>query len=231
MLATVPEPIVSQQPRRVPRAVRERQMLDAAVAVFSRTGYHTASMDEIARRAGVSKPMVYLYLGSKQALFTACLHREGARLMEAIVTAVQTAGPPGDMPESGRRPGADERLWRGLRAFFDFVHAHRDGWNVLYRQARGEQPFAGELAAMRAGMAGVVAGLLRGVVTAQQRAVRDRDLEAAAFALVGAAESVADWFVDQPGADPEATATLMMNVVWLGARDLLGGGAWRPPAG
>ena len=123
--------------KRLPRAVREQQMLDAAVKVFSRRGFHAASMDEIAEDAGISKPMVYAYLGTKEELFVACLHREGTRMMEAIAGA---AAP--DLP-------ADERLWRGLRAFFGFVGAHRDGWAVLYRQARGEQPFAGELATMR----------------------------------------------------------------------------------
>lgn len=59
-------------------------MLDAAVKVFSRRGFHAASMDEIADDAGISKPMVYAYLGTKEELFIACLHRESTRMMEAI---------------------------------------------------------------------------------------------------------------------------------------------------
>ena len=55
--------------KRVPRAVREQQMLDAAVLTFARRGYAAASMDEIAEAAGVSKPLVYLYLNSKEDLF------------------------------------------------------------------------------------------------------------------------------------------------------------------
>ena len=45
-------------------------------------------MDDIAARAGISKPMVYAYLGSKEELFVDCLHREGTRLMEAVASAV-----------------------------------------------------------------------------------------------------------------------------------------------
>src|SRR5436305_2191604 len=112
---------------RLPRSVREQQMLDAAVAVFSAAGYHAASMDEIAERAGISKPMVYAYLGAKEELFIACVHREGTRLMESIVAAAGSGLPP------------DEQLWRGLRAFFGFVGQHREGWSVLYRQARGQE--------------------------------------------------------------------------------------------
>ncbi|MEU5944066.1 TetR/AcrR family transcriptional regulator [Micromonospora sp. NPDC047465] len=203
--------------KRLPRAVREQQMLDAAVKVFSRRGFHAASMDEIAEDAGISKPMVYAYLGTKEELFVACLHREGARMMQAIAGAAA--------PELS----ADERLWRGLRAFFGFVGAHRDGWAVLYRQARGEQPFAGELAGMRARLVEVVAGMLGHALSAEGREVGETDLEVVAYALVGATESLADWLADHPEADPEKTATRMMNVAWLGAGQLLRGATWRPP--
>ncbi|MBQ0994588.1 TetR/AcrR family transcriptional regulator [Micromonospora sp. PSH03] len=204
--------------KRLPRAVREQQMLDAAVKVFSRRGFHAASMDEIAEDAGISKPMVYAYLGTKEELFVACLHREGTRMMQAIAGA---AAP--DLP-------ADERLWRGLRAFFGFVGAHRDGWAVLYRQARGEQPFAGELATMRARLVEVVAGMLDHALRADGREIAAIDLEVVAYALVGATESLADWLADHPDAEPEKTATRMMNVAWLGAAQLLHGVTWRPPA-
>jgi AcrR family transcriptional regulator len=203
--------------KRLPRAVREQQMLDAAVKVFSRRGFHAASMDEIADDAGISKPMVYAYLGTKEELFVACLHREGTKMMEAIAGAAVP-----DLP-------ADVRLWRGLRAFFGFVGAHRDGWAVLYRQARGEQPFAGELATMRGRLVEVVAGMLDHALRAQGREVGPTDLEVVAYALVGATESLADWLADHPDADPEKTATRMMNVAWLGAAQLLHGATWRPP--
>ncbi|MEU7795805.1 TetR/AcrR family transcriptional regulator [Micromonospora tulbaghiae] len=203
--------------KRLPRAVREQQMLDAAVKVFSRRGFHAASMDEIADDAGISKPMVYAYLGTKEELFIACLHRESTRMMEAIAGA---AAP--DLP-------ADERLWRGLRAFFGFVGAHRDGWAVLYRQARGSQPFASELAAMRGRLVEVVAGMLDHALRASGREVGATDLEVVSYALVGASESLADWLADHPEADAGKTATRMMNVAWLGADQLLRGVSWHPP--
>jgi AcrR family transcriptional regulator len=208
--------------KRLPRAVREQQMLDAAVAVFSAAGFHDASMDEIAARAGISKPMVYAYLGSKEELFIACLHREGTRLMEAIATAV--AGHPD--PLAGLPP--DEQLWRGLRAFFTFVGSHRDGWSVLYRQARGQAPFTAELAEMRTRMVEVVSGLLTRVIAAGGRQSRPVDVTAMAYALVGAGESLADWVVDHVEESPEVTATRLMNFVWLGAGELLRGATWRP---
>jgi AcrR family transcriptional regulator len=207
--------------KRLPRAVREQQMLDAAVEVFSAAGFHDASMDEIAARAGISKPMVYAYLGSKEELFLACLHREGTRLMEAVASAVASADAPPLPP--------DEQLWRGLRAFFAFVAEHRGGWSVLYRQARGTEPFVAELAAMRARMVDVVCGLLSRVIATSGREPRPVDVRAMAYALVGAGESLADWAVDHAEEPAEVTATRLMNVIWVGAGELLRGATWRPP--
>jgi AcrR family transcriptional regulator len=191
-------------------------MLDAAVRVFSRRGFHAASMDEIAEVAGISKPMVYAYLGTKDELFVACLHREGTRLMEAIAGAVLPDLPP------------DEQLWSGLRAFFQFVGAHRDGWAVLYRQARAQQAFADTLAEMRERAVKVVGMMLARALAAEGREIRDTDLEVMSYALVGASESLADWLADHPEADPDKTATRMMNVAWLGAAQLLRGDVWHP---
>jgi AcrR family transcriptional regulator len=223
MLATV-------SATRLPRSVREPQMLDAAVTEFARHGFHAASMDDIAARARVSKPMVYAYLGTKDDLFVACLHREGTRLMQGIV----------DVVDPGLAP--DEQLWRGMCAFFRYVADNRDGWSVLYRQARG--PFADEVAVMRAQMVDVVAGLLERAVVGRGRPPRTGDvvplgippsaivspaIPPLAYALVGAGESLADWLADRPDESPDAVAGRLMNVVWLGAGQLLDGARWQPP--
>ncbi len=201
--------------KRLPRVVREQQMLDAAVRVFSQRGFHAASMDEIAEVAGISKPMVYAYLGTKDELFVACLHREATRLMETVAAGVLPTARP------------DEQLWHGLRAFFTFVGDHRDGWRVLYRQTRSEPHFAGELAGMRARIVEVVAGLLESAATAAEVPGRPGDFTAMAYAYVGAAESLADWLADHEEEDPDHIATRMMNFVWVGADSLLQGRVWR----
>ncbi|MGH3920057.1 MAG: TetR/AcrR family transcriptional regulator [Pseudonocardiaceae bacterium] len=109
-----------------------------------------ASMDDIAEVAEVSKPMIYAYLGCKDDLFIACIRRESQRLMESITAAVSTGA------------ASHERLRCGLLAFFEFVTEHRDGWIVLYRQARVHGTFAGEIAAARGRIIVMVAGLLAG---------------------------------------------------------------------
>jgi AcrR family transcriptional regulator len=191
-------------------------MLTAAVEVFAEHGFHAASMDEIAARAGISKPMVYAYLGTKDELFLACLRREATGVMEAIAGAAEPDLPP------------DEQLWRGLRAFFGYVREHRDGWRVLHRKSRGHEPVAAELARMRVRIVEVVCVLLARMIVAGGVRPRQTDLTPMAYALVGACESMADWAVEQDAEPAEVTATRLMNVIWVGTAELLRGTTWSP---
>lgn len=209
------------QGKRVPRAVREQQMLDAAVATFARRGYRAASMDEIAVAAGVSKPLVYLYLHSKDDLFTACIRREAEALKAAVRAAVELDGP------------ADRQLWSGLLGFFEHTAAHPDGWTVLYSQARtvGE-PFADEVAAMRAEIVEFVRGLIAAAARdadCDDEDLAEREVAALAHALVGAAESLAG----RPRQDTAASsgrenAATLMNFAWSGLANLMNGRPWTP---
>ncbi|OIK24868.1 TetR/AcrR family transcriptional regulator [Streptomyces malaysiense] len=208
--------------RRMPRAERERQMLDAAVQIIARHGYAAASMDEIAELAGVSKPLVYLYLNSKDDLFTACIRREAAALTRAVRAAVRSALP------------ADRRLWAGVLAFFTYTAEHPDGWTVLHLQARTHGPrFAAEADAVRAEMTAFVTRL---IATAARESPHSRDLparetEGLAVALIGAAESLADWTNTIPAATAVQAATTLMNFAWSGLGDLMSGEQWTEPVG
>ncbi|MCG7202959.1 TetR/AcrR family transcriptional regulator [Streptomyces arenae] len=206
--------------KRMPRAVREQQMLDAAVRTFGQRGYMAASMDEIAELAGVSKPLVYLYLNSKEDLFTACIRREAGALAEAVRTGVRRELP------------ADRQLWDGLQAFFAHTAAHPDGWSVLHIQARthGER-FASVVAAMREEIVAFVTQL---IAVAAREAHRDPDLaegEVAglAEALVGAAESLAAWANATPGVTAHQAAATLMNFAWAGLGNLMDARPWTPP--
>ncbi|MGH3758693.1 TetR/AcrR family transcriptional regulator [Actinophytocola sp.] len=201
--------------KRLPREVRERQILDAAVRVFSERGYHSASMDEISDVAGVSKPMIYAYLGSKEDLFAACMHREAANLLDAVTRGVRLELPP------------DMQLWHGLRAFFDFVGEQRESWQVLHRQAISQGgPFSEEVLAMRDQAINLVHTLLARV--AAKRGLDDNATEALAAALVGAAESLADWWLDHPDVPSKVVASRLMNLAWMGFGGLVEGNVWHP---
>src|ERR687895_429799 len=107
--------------RRVPRSEREPQMVAAAKQVFAERGFQAASMDEIADRAGITKPMLYSYFGSKDALFVRCQRESGEQLREILARA----GAAPDAPPA-------ERLWRALLGAFEFIDEHRDGWAVFH---------------------------------------------------------------------------------------------------
>ncbi|MDX3851148.1 helix-turn-helix domain-containing protein [Streptomyces sp. AK02-01A] len=214
----------------MPRAERERQMMAAAVRTFGQRGYRAASMDEIAELAGVSKPLVYLYLNSKEELFTACVRQEAAALLAAVEAGVDPGQP------------ADRQLWSGLMAFFAHTAENPDGWVVLNRQARTQgEPFAGEVMKLRDELVALVAGLIAAAAreahatpAAVDRSgaadLADRDMAGLAQALVGAAESLAGWANETPGASAKEAAATLMNFAWTGLGNLLAGERWPPAA-
>ncbi|MFD7298874.1 TetR/AcrR family transcriptional regulator [Streptomyces sp. NPDC059897] len=206
--------------KRVPRQVREQQIIDVGVRVFAKRGYHAASVDEIAELAGISKPMVYLYLESKEGLFLACLKREAGRLVATFQEAALGAG------------GAPElRLHAGLSAFFAFVAEHRDSWVVLHRQASElSEAIAAAVADARRAVMAEVAGLIRDGISDSGRGSQlgDEDADFVAHALVGAADSLTDWMERHPDQSPEGITLRLMNMVWVGMRDVLDGEVWAP---
>jgi AcrR family transcriptional regulator len=203
------------RPQRLPRSTRERQILDAAVEVFAARGFYQASMDEISGSAGISKPMIYAYLGSKEELFTACVRREADRLLDAIRSVVED-----DLP-------VGEQLWRGLRAFFEYVGEHRASWTVLHRQTipRAE-PFARELDQWRNQAIEFIAVLLARATEGSAQARQPDRIEPFAAALAGASESLVDWWGEHPEYTAEGLALRLMNLVWLGFSDLVQGKQW-----
>jgi AcrR family transcriptional regulator len=202
--------------KRLPREARERKMLEAATRVFARRGYHQASMDEIAGRAHISKPMLYAYFDSKEGLCRACIRQARRRLYDAINEGVDAAAAP------------DEQLWLGICAFFTFVEEQSDAWTVLLGEATaGVGALARDVADVRRDIADGIRPLLRAAVAAE--GADPPALEATqplAHALIGAGQSLADWWVANPGLSRDGVARLLMNFAWLGFGDLVRGEVW-----
>jgi len=184
--------------KRVPRAVREQQMLDAAVAVFAERGFHQSSMDTIATASGISKPMLYLYYGSKDELFGAILDRESQRFLEAASQ--------GSSPDFTAR----ETLERTLAAVLDFVAGHRDAWRVLVREGSSVGEFADQIARRRARLVELTADLLRAGTKEPEQ-----DFDLMAVALVGAGEAVANR-VAEGDLDPARAVEVLTGLAWRG---------------
>src|SRR5579875_3564885 len=74
---------------RLPRSARRKQLLAAAQEVFVANGYHAAAMDDIAERAGVSKPVLYQHFPGKLELYLALLDAQAEALADTVVTALE----------------------------------------------------------------------------------------------------------------------------------------------
>jgi AcrR family transcriptional regulator len=162
--------------------VRERLILDVAGQVFARGGFHAGSMDEIAALAGVSKPMLYTYFESKDGLYAAYIERTGGELVHRLQTA---SGP--DDSQIGR-------LRARICEFLAFVEEHRDGWTVLFRELASSRPLADQVAALRRQITDAVQRMIDGSVAG----LGEADTGAIAHMIVGAGESLANWWLDRP---------------------------------
>lgn len=191
----------STRRKRMPRAERERQMIDVAQQVFAQRGYARTSMDDIAERVGVSKPMIYEYFSSKEGLMVATLRDARTQLREATENAV-----------AGAR-SAKDALERGLRAYFRFIDERKDAFAVL----RHEQGLLGttasdEVEAIRRQQTEFNMMLVRWYAPDEPTDV----VEAAAEILVGACERMAAWCGRHPEATPERATELTLQVFWGG---------------
>ncbi len=183
-------------------------MLQVAGEVFAERGFHPASMDEIAERADISKPMLYAYFGSKDGLYSAYMDRQGADLLAAMDAAVDPALTPGD------------QVWASMSAFLGFVEQHRPGWAAMQRElASGAGRVATDVARVRAAIVKRMAALLAQSLDAVLA-------DALAHGFVGAGESLAAWWIDHPELTREHMAGRIMDVGWVGVGGVLDGRRW-----
>jgi AcrR family transcriptional regulator len=183
---------------RVPRAVRRRQLVELGEELFLERGFAKASMDELARRAGVTKPVIYELFGSKDGLFNACLEGLALRLATQIADAARA----GTDPES--------RLRAGGLAFLRFATENRVAYELLY-----EGRFSEAAATVRRRQATLILELMREMAPDH---VDPRELEVAANAVNSAYEGVAHWMWDHPDIPLETLADWTVELLLPGLR-------------
>lgn len=192
-------------------------MLDVAERVFAEEGYDGASMDEIARGAGISKPMLYSYFGSKEGLYLALVRRATDKFYDSVEEASSTGT-------------AEQRLWGGIQAYFRFVEEYRWGWTILYREsAAGPNRFEGELEHDRSRLIGLLSRLM--IDVAAERGIdpmMEEQIRSLTHAFVGACEGLGRRWIDHFDEPRELQELRLMNFAWLGFRDLLEGELWVP---
>lgn len=191
---------------RVPRDVRERQILRLAEDLFTERGFAGASMDELAARAGVSKPVIYDIVGSKKALYERCFERAGDELADAILGAAEA------------HPADPAAMLRATAlAFLQFVEGHERAWAMLYALDPAGRTNS-HVQQIRTRQAGLAADLLSRLGAA----VEPARLEAVAFMLNGAFEALASWRLDRPEIADETAADWLVAFLLPGLRPLLG---------
>jgi AcrR family transcriptional regulator len=163
-------------------------------------------MDELARRVGVSKPVIYDLVGSKEALFGEVVAQEAATLARAVETAVL-----------GERD-TDQRLYAGALAFFRFAEARRAAWDALLTAESA--PISAQLAAARSLHAKSVARLLSRNAVELGSAIDPVLIDACAQAINGAFEALATWWKDHSALSAETLAGLATGLVAPGLRAL-----------
>lgn len=203
--------------RKLPRAVREQQMLEVAGRVFAAHGFHEASMDEIAQDAGISKPMIYNYFGSKEGLYFAYIELAGQRLLSRMAEAARGV-------DDSHEIDAEGRLLASSLTFFAHVDERREEWAVLFAElaARGGVFFQ-EVAAVRRSIIHQTAQLFD--IVLRRSGVSPDEVggtDALACAFVGAGESLANWWLEHPEETKEAMANRLIDVGWRGLKHLLG---------
>lgn len=186
---------------RLPRPARRRQLLGAARDVFVAQGYHAAAMDEIADRAGVSKPVLYQHFPSKLELYLALLDESAADLVGAVSAALAST--------------ADnrERVPATFRAFFDYVSGADEAFRLVFESDLSNEP------AVRARLdramyecAEMVSEFIR-----EDAGVSDDAADLLGMALVGMAQvSARYWLSTERAIDQDLAEKLLARLAWRG---------------
>jgi AcrR family transcriptional regulator len=198
---------------RLPRAERERQMLETAHALFAERGYAAVTMDEVAAAVGVTKPLLYTYFGNKDRLYLACMRPAGDALVDTVVAAVGATATP------------VEALRSCILAFFRFIDADHSAWRVLFDETL---PAGGEVARgvleYRERLEGLVTAALLDQIPPGRGGRRARaEVAALSAALLGAAEALGRWWLRTGAIPADEAAELLIATVEPGIRERAAG--------
>src|ERR1700710_1797830 len=121
---SVPAGTGATRPRvRMTGAQRRQQLLDVGRELFAQRGYEATSIEEIAARADVSKPVVYEHFGGKEGLYAVVVDREMQRLLDRFASTLSIGGQPRELLE------------RAALVLLDYIEDETDGFRVLVRDS------------------------------------------------------------------------------------------------
>jgi AcrR family transcriptional regulator len=185
---------------------RRAQLLEVARRVFGGHGFHTVTMDTVAREAGVTKPILYDHFPSKRELYLALLEADLDLLRTRLHTALQAP--------TGNR----QRIRASFQAYFDFVDDHAEGFRLLMQEAIGaEREFREMVGQFRNEVLKEVADLI--VREAQGNLDRD-EAEAVALGLIGMVETAAQHNPGDSKPQRRAAVNTLVRMAWKGISGL-----------
>ena len=200
--------------RRLPAAERRTTILEAAIAVFGERGYHGASIDLIAKQAGVSKALIYEHFASKRELHASLLEDQVGELFARLAVNAQ----------AGRT--GEARLRGGVEEFLAFVEERREAFRLLFRDL-ADPEVAEALSRVHAQVGGLLAALMEGSGDgAAARPLggseeeRGRALELLAVQLSGALQALANWWDAHPEVPRAELVDRAVDFAWTGLRQL-----------
>ena len=190
---------------RMTGAQRRQQLLDIGRELFGQRGYEATSIEEVAARADVSKPVVYEHFGGKEGLYAVVVDREMQLLLDRFTAALATPGHPRDLLE------------RAALVLLEYIEEDTDGFRVLTRDApvtSGSGSFSS--------LIGEVARKVEHILGRQFDANGYPPEMAVVYsqALVGMVALVGQWWLDNRSLDKSEVAAHLVNLAYNGLAHL-----------
>ena len=187
---------------------RRAQLLAVARRAFGRSGFHGVSMDQVAKEAGVTKPILYDHFNSKEELYVALLDADAQSLEDRVRAALTES--------TGNR----ERIRQSFQAYFDFVDEHAAGFRLFMQESMagdGDELFRSKVQGVRDRILGEVSDL---IVRESQGGVPREDADTVALALVGMVETAARHDPGGPRRKRQRAVNTLVRLPWRGITQL-----------
>jgi AcrR family transcriptional regulator len=187
----------------MPRGARRAQLLESALEVFVAQGYHAAAMDDIAERAGVSKPVLYQHFPGKLELYLALLDQSCDTLIEACKKALASTD------------DNKQRVNATVHVFYDYVASAQGAFRLVFESdLTNESPVRERVDRVTRDCAKAIAEVIH-----EDTGLSDEQSRLLAVSLVGMAQVSARFWLDADGSiSQQDAATLVSGLAWRGIR-------------
>ena len=206
-------------------AQRRDQLISIGRQLFAERGFDATSIEEIAARAKVSKPVVYEHFGGKEGLYAVVVDREVRALLARLTAALTSGGSRSVLTSGGkRRPGDHPRvlLEQATLALLDYIESETDGFRVLARESPVMSASGGSSGSSFSTVLSDVAHQAEHILGDEfkRRSYDPRLAELYSQALVGMVAITGQWWLEARRPRKEVVAAHLVNLAWNGLSHL-----------